>query len=208
MNTIDTLHTKFCEFIEVARRFVDAPPITAPTFHLILDDKPPPHIDGPLPYPFEEFWLNTATRDGLSVVCYVRRIDDDRTILRVYHYDGRKFRPLPVTDSRAAGWFRTCLRFIAAAADRDESEPEQLTAINRGRAKSKNGLAPIPKFITIRPRAVAKSPVEHHGGGGWTQRPHSRRGHYRTYSSGKRNWVRDHVIHGGAETGRHYRVEV
>ncbi|BBC80293.1 E1-E2 ATPase family protein [Acetobacter orientalis] len=62
-------------------------------------------------------------------------------------------------------------------------------------------ITPSPSTVTI----LSSSPVA--GSGGWTMRPHSRSGHWRTYkNTGKRIWVESYDVHGGATGPQIYKT--
>ena len=67
-------------------------------------------------------------------------------------------------------------------------------------------LDPIMPAIVV--RIIPRDPeaIGHSMGGGWTNQPHDRRGHWRNYRSGKKVWIRDQHIHGGSRRPRDYRV--
>jgi len=93
--------------------------------------------------------------------------------------------------------------FAVTNNERETVETEQLRILNAGRARAKNNpLPPLPEFIRVsnEPRRVS----ERSEPTGITKQPHDRRGHYRTYRSGKQVWVRSCRIHGGSEEPRIY----
>lgn len=62
-------------------------------------------------------------------------------------------------------------------------------------------ITPSPSTVTI----LSSRPVA--GSGGWTMRPHSRSGHWRTYKkTGKRIWVHSYDVHGGATGPQMYKT--
>ncbi|SOB86739.1 hypothetical protein SAMN06297144_1848 [Sphingomonas guangdongensis] len=63
------------------------------------------------------------------------------------------------------------------------------------------------RFITVRPNAITPR-TEHQGGAHASPVGHERRGHWRTYKTGKRTWVSAMSVNGGAVEGetRNYRV--
>ncbi len=237
-STIDHLHGSYCSLIEETRRWKNPIEgnVIAPSF--FFDSRPTaditPKLDQPLPYP--EFWLIVggvnmnaiSTRDMVSrgyrpesvMIVNVKRADsNDKVLVMVFVMSpltGRwsvmnMAKSPPTAVEQVLSLVEDCVFKINAASangDGNEFEPVRLASINRGRAKSKHGLSPIPKFITIGPAAARQASTEHHGVGGWTMQPHQRRGHWRTRkATGKRFWVRDYAVHGGSDQPRSYHVK-
>ncbi len=93
--------------------------------------------------------------------------------------------------------------------DRPDGQPgdKRLRGQSEKRAERLRRIHNIPKFIHVAHRETEEH--EPLGGGGWSQSPHNRRGHWRTYrQTGKRVWVRDCAIHGGSDVGRDYLMKV
>ncbi len=222
MASIDQLHSEYCDFVDRQRRDpVTDFPVDVPAFFIadplsLRDWFATPEANAPVKLPFEQFMIVLRFSDGSlktkgKIATVIHAISADRLVEiagvpEINHwFVGADAAPDQAPRALVA-YSQGMINYITQAIH-EPDEPETLTRINRGRAKSKHGLAPIPKFITIRPRTVSDSPVEHRGGGGWTMPPHNRRGHWRTRkATGKRFWVRDYAVHGGADVGRHYRV--
>lgn len=77
---------------------------------------------------------------------------------------------------------------------------------NRKTSSRRNPIGPIkiikPGPVTVTAlsrRPIADSP-------GWTQTPHTRSGHYRTYKNGRKIWIESYNVHGGTTTPRVYQA--
>lgn len=202
------LHSAYCDFINAQRRLDPSmSEITEPAFFI-------PKIEamgdsGITSYPpFDNFWL-VFDIAGVQVahVTAFPVLTSGRWKYAVSTYKLKDGEWFDVVIERMERFERLINNLIIQINEgrRVESEPSRLSAINRGRSKSKQGLSVIPPFITIKPRRVAEE-VEVVEPTGIIRSPHSRRGHYRNLKSGKRVWVRDCRINGGAGQPRHYVV--
>lgn len=185
------------------------------------------------PHPYREYWLVYRTGNGplgyldnaIHVTCKDNRVDLDfyssmnsvpgwtvgtSVVLRQGEMTREWFDAQPLIVREYLPEFALTLAMIVAdgpdhIVEREESTPDALTALNDRRERQ--GKRPLPPFITINHTPRPETIGQEGEGGGWTQRPHHRRGHWRTYKrTGKRVWVRDHAIHGGTDTPRHYLV--
>ena len=103
---------------------------------------------------------------------------------------------------------------IVAITNREHVERESPArdSINRRRARMSKTVAKIPPFISIVAPNPDAAPVDEIEGvdevvPGAPRAAHDRRGHWRTYkATGKRVWVKDCAIHGGASEPRNYKV--
>lgn len=92
------------------------------------------------------------------------------------------------------------LAIISKPVEQIPCKPNFLTR----RKLSKGGVPPrILNFINVLPtRTVQRAPIA----GGAAKSPHNRQGHWRTYKSGQKVWIRDCAIHGGSQKARNYAV--
>ena len=224
--TLKRLHADFVEFLEQARRKWSVPllPSDIPAFFLPDFDVRPGDADKfeSTPMPYEILWLvlSYAQRFHANVSTAIMSVhgytDDDGDDALAYSVYARA----PSGRWGRLNWDRTpkdsqeftrmamelALWRISTHEQYEDESPER-DAINRGRAKAQAALPMLPPFISL------GGPIGTHrsnGDGTGTHAspiPHDRRGHWRTYkASGKRVWVNDAKIHGGAETARNYAV--
>lgn len=121
---------------------------------------------------------------------------------KVYEFDGntRLVGELCPVEQKCIGKAFEVLDTINQSTERDESAPSILV-----RQKLAKGGVPVraTRFINIYP---SRPNCAGFTAGGSPKSPHSRRGHWRAYRSGKSVWVNDCVIRGGAILARNYSV--
>lgn len=219
--SINQLHIDFCEFISDLSRH------TATSFNLFahsffFDDFTFPTnvtVDDLLSQrlPFPEFWITFKTplvEGGTLVMNIWDTVGSGEIGLALYQRfpKSRRWAYLALSEQTPEALdlafllADACVWLINRQTDRMLEEPRCLIAANRSRAKSKRSLQPLPGFITIRPQVIRDGYV---GSGVCEARaksPHDRRGHWRTYRTGNRVWIRNSAIHGGSYVPRDYRV--
>ena len=168
--------------------------------------------------PFPAFWLSYRIesgdlvsheffyfeRDGnaLKLGTYTRGETRDSWGGRVYACDGtfKIVSDLYPVERKIIGKALEVLTIISQPVEQIPCRPSLLTR----RKLSKGGIHPRnTNFINVFPtRYVQQVSVA----GGTAKSPHNRQGHWRTYRSGKKVWIRDCAIHGGSDKSRNYAV--
>jgi hypothetical protein len=220
--SVTEMNDEFCEFIDHSRRWSNPPTdIFAPAFFVEnagdlsnIDADPEAVAESPFPV----HWLVTRwhlVQNGATMIfkCF-EDSDGDQAFALYARAPSRKWGTCNFSKQSSQAiqhqelMIDGCWTQIAHRA-REVVLSERLVGINRGRAKSKRSIPPIPAFINL--RAPLRIGGEDNGRRGLTMRPHERIGHKRRLKKPTRDgrsevWVRSCSIHGGSPVPQNYVV--
>ena len=149
-----------------------------------------------------EFAYFERSGHALKLATYARGDNKESWSGKVYNFDfdTHLIGDLAPVEQKMIGKIFEVLDTVNQPIERVESPPSLLIR----QRLAKGGVTPRnSRFINVyatRPKVGGLGEI------GSPKSAHDRRGHWRTYKSGKRVWVRESAIHGGANSARSYAV--